>query len=304
MRQLCSQLDALDAIAPAHIRIAVELIIDTGRRPQEISYLRWDCLDADEDGQPVLIYDNYKSHRLRRRLPIAAATAALITQQQESVRRRFPNTSTKDLALLPTQMRNPHGIKTISEDLLAQRHRTWLNGLSDLYVNVVVETDGRRANQQIPFDKARVFLYAYRHSYAQRHADAGVAPDVLKELMDHPQLSTTQGYTGWASNDGGRPSSGSRPCSSTGAAAGSDARPNSSWTASTRGGRSARSPFPTVCAPSRPTSPPAARPRLPRPFPLRGLRPLPHRRLLPARPGVLPRRPAAQPRTPGRLQCR
>ncbi|MEV5801814.1 tyrosine-type recombinase/integrase [Streptomyces collinus] len=194
MRQLCSQLDALDAIAPPHIRIAVELIIDTGRRPQEVSYLRWDCLDADEDGQPVLVYDNYKSHRLRRRLPIAAATAALITRQQETVRRRFPNTPTKDLALLPTQMCNPHGIKTISEDLLAQWHRTWVTGLPNLYVNVVVETEGLRANQQVVFDKARVFLYAYRHSYAQRHADAGVAPDVLKELMDHRQLSTTQGY--------------------------------------------------------------------------------------------------------------
>ncbi|MFI1073291.1 hypothetical protein ACWGLF_18500 [Streptomyces puniciscabiei] len=45
------------------------------------------------------------------------------------MRRRFPNTPTKDLALLPTQMRNPHGIKTISEDLLAQWHRTWVNGL-------------------------------------------------------------------------------------------------------------------------------------------------------------------------------
>lgn len=194
MRQLCSHLDALDAIPPPHIRIAVELIIDTGRRPQEISFLPWNCLDADEDGQPVLVYDNHKSHRHHRRLPVAAATAALITRQQEVVRRRFSNTPTKDLALLPTQMRNPHGTKSISEDLIGQWHRTWVNGLPDLYINVIVETEGRRASQQIAFDKARVFLYAYRHSYAQRHADAGVAPDVLKELMDHRQLSTTQGY--------------------------------------------------------------------------------------------------------------
>jgi hypothetical protein len=54
----------------------------------------------------------------------------------------------------------------------------------------VVETERRRANQQIPFAKARVFLYACRHSHAQRHADAGVALDVLKE-MDHRRLGTT-----------------------------------------------------------------------------------------------------------------
>jgi hypothetical protein len=44
------------------------------------------------------------------------------------------------------------------------------------------------------FDKARVILYAYRHTYAQRHADAGVPIDVLRELMDHRKLDTTSGY--------------------------------------------------------------------------------------------------------------
>jgi hypothetical protein len=31
-------------------------------------------------------------------------------------------------------------------------------------------------------------------TYAQRHADAGVGIDVLRELMDHRKLDTTQGY--------------------------------------------------------------------------------------------------------------
>ena len=43
----------------------------------------------------------------------------------------------------------------------------------------------------VEFDKARVVLYAYRHSYAQRHADAGVPIDVLRELMSHRKLDTT-----------------------------------------------------------------------------------------------------------------
>ncbi|MER5383322.1 hypothetical protein ABT040_24155 [Streptomyces sp. NPDC002688] len=33
-----------------------------------------------------------------------------------------------------------------------------------------------------------------RHCYAQRHADAGVPVDVLKELMDHRLVHTTMGY--------------------------------------------------------------------------------------------------------------
>jgi hypothetical protein len=44
------------------------------------------------------------------------------------------------------------------------------------------------------FDKRRIFPYAYRHTYAQRHADAGVPIDVLRELMDHRKLDTTRQY--------------------------------------------------------------------------------------------------------------
>ncbi|MFG2629807.1 hypothetical protein [Streptomyces sp. NPDC048473] len=150
--------------------------------------------DGDHpEGLPI-DYDNHKSHRKRRRLPIAAATAALITKQQVAVRTRFPDTPAGDLVLLPTQMRDPHGAEPISESLIATWHRTWVTGLPDFHLTVTVDAAVRRTTEQILFDKARIFLYAYRHSYAQRHADAGVAPDVLKELMDHRQLSTTQGY--------------------------------------------------------------------------------------------------------------
>jgi hypothetical protein len=36
--------------------------------------------------------------------------------------------------------------------------------------------------------------YAYRHSYAQRHADAGVPLDVLRDLMGHSSTATTEIY--------------------------------------------------------------------------------------------------------------
>src|SRR5215218_3848443 len=35
-----------------------------------------------------------------------------------------------------------------------------------------------------PFDRMLIYPYAFRHSYAQRHADAGVPADVLKDLID------------------------------------------------------------------------------------------------------------------------
>ncbi|MEV8395881.1 MULTISPECIES: hypothetical protein [unclassified Streptomyces] len=42
-----------------------------------------------------------------------------------------------------------------------------------------------------PFDPARVFPYAFRHTYAQLRADAG---DTLRVLMAHQDPSTTQVY--------------------------------------------------------------------------------------------------------------
>jgi hypothetical protein len=46
----------------------------------------------------------------------------------------------------------------------------------------------------IEYDKSKIVLYAYRHSYAQRHADAGVPVEVLRELVSHRKLETTSGY--------------------------------------------------------------------------------------------------------------
>ncbi|GAA2463052.1 tyrosine-type recombinase/integrase [Streptomyces macrosporus] len=47
---------------------------------------------------------------------------------------------------------------------------------------------------KLPFDRTLIFPYAFRHAYAQRHADAGVPVDVLKELMDHRSIVTTMSY--------------------------------------------------------------------------------------------------------------
>ena len=193
MRVLCAHLDWLDR-STREVRVAVELLIDTGRRPDEICQLALDCLERDADGKPVLIYDNHKAQRQGRRLPIPEATAALIVRQQEAVRVRFPDTPAGELKLLPSPIANPFGRKAITDGWVSDRHREWVAKLPDILVSVNVEEGGKRVTKMLPFDKKRLFPYAYRHTYAQRHADAGVAVDVLRELMDHRQLDTTQGY--------------------------------------------------------------------------------------------------------------
>jgi integrase len=181
--QLCRHLDALEEISSRRMRVAVELLIDTGRRPEEICAIGFDCLDWDRDGAPVLVYDNHKAARLGRRLPVSEATAQLVTAQQAWTRAWFPHTPAGELRLLPTVLANPDGRKGIRTESLSERHRTWVDGLPPL-----LRADGSE------YDKAKITLYAYRHTYAQRHADAGVPVDVLRELMDHRLLDATRQY--------------------------------------------------------------------------------------------------------------
>jgi Phage integrase family len=180
MAVLCANLDSLQ---PLEVKAATQIGIDTGRRPEDILALPLDCLQRDKDGAAVLVYDNAKADRLARRLPISEATATVITDQQTRVRARFPDTPVGALKLLPTPRRNPDGRRPISIAMLEDRHRQWSRGLGTL-----------RSRDGAEFDNTKIVPYAYRHTYAQRHADAGVPIDVLAELLDHRNLNVTRCY--------------------------------------------------------------------------------------------------------------
>lgn len=194
MRHVCAHLHLLEEAVSREVRVAVELIIDTGRRPDEICQLRLDCLERDEQGKPVLVYDNIKENRLDRRLPITEPTAAVIVAQQERIRARYPDEAPSKVKLIPGLMRNPYGARGMNDDWLTSRHHDWVLTLPDIEVPVIVDIDGQHVTKLLPFDRDKIFLYAYRHTYAQRHADAGVTIDVLSDLMDHQEFGTTQAY--------------------------------------------------------------------------------------------------------------
>ena len=107
----------------------------------------------------------------------------MITGQQARVRARFPGTPPGELKLLPAARRNPDGRLPMSISMLEDRHRDWVTRFGTL-----------RTRDGTEFDKARAVPYAYRHTYAQRHADAGVPIDVLAELLDHRNLNVTRCY--------------------------------------------------------------------------------------------------------------
>ena len=64
-----------------------------------------------------------------------------------------------------------------------------------------------------PFDRSKVFPYAFRHSYAQRLADEGATESELMDLMDHDSLRPPAATFGSAPSDAAeRPSSAARLC--------------------------------------------------------------------------------------------
>jgi integrase len=186
--------DALGLLEQMHgerVRIVFELLADTGRRPNEICILTWDCLDhdaqLDENGQArklaVLVHDMPKLVRTGCRLPIDEQTAELVATQKRRMRERYPDTPARERRLFQRLRRNPRGTRPMDPGDLARILRRWVNALPTL-----LHRDGE------PFDRSRVVPYAFRHSYAQRHADNGTPVEVLRELMGHRSMATTQGY--------------------------------------------------------------------------------------------------------------
>lgn len=58
--------------------------------------------------------------------------------------------------------------------------RTWVDSLP------AINSDTLDADSNaIPFDRSLIFPYAFRHAFAQRHADAGRSPAVSRRRTEH-----------------------------------------------------------------------------------------------------------------------
>lgn len=170
----------------ALFQTAYQVLRDTGRRPGELVSLHADCLELDQ-GEWALVYDNHKKQRLRRRLPITTNTATTIQQWQQH--RALIDLPTTGRDWLFPAAPSPFGTGHLSANRFAMVLREWVDAIPTLHSDLP-GPDGT----PLPFDRTLIYPYAFRHSYAQRHADAGVGVEVLKELMDHRDITVTQGY--------------------------------------------------------------------------------------------------------------
>ncbi|MGK5169590.1 tyrosine-type recombinase/integrase [Geodermatophilus sp. CPCC 205761] len=162
------------------------ILRDTGRRPLEIAALRRECISQDAGGY-WLIYDNHKAKRMGRRLPIRQSEAENILRWRAAIEAvELPEAHARWLFPAATTRAQLHHLWP---GTISNTWRVWLRQVPTL-LSELIDPSG----DGVPFDKALIFPYALRHSYAQRHADAGVDPETLRDLMDHKDLQTTQTY--------------------------------------------------------------------------------------------------------------
>lgn len=198
--------DNLGLLSPDSRR-RFEIGLEVGRRPGELCRLAYDCLAYDQrineqtgetELKPVLVHDMRKVHTVGCRLPIHEHTAELVRDQQAAVRARFPTTPRAELVLFPGIQRDQGGRRPVSTSRWASEMRAWVSQL-ELFEGWL---DGRgglhllrdSGARPVRFDPARLFPLALRHTYAQRHVNAGTPVEVLRELMGHEKLDTTSGY--------------------------------------------------------------------------------------------------------------
>ncbi|WP_421840488.1 tyrosine-type recombinase/integrase [Mycobacterium sp.] len=189
LAEVVSDRGVLGEHAPTQLRLMIETLIETGRRPREVTHLALDTAGRDNQGHPILFYDNTKSGRLRRQLPIGEDLHARLLRQAQWVRQQFPDTAPTMLVMFPRPTKNAGGTAPIRVASFWYWVRQWIEQLPTL-IGLNRGADGAPA----PFPRGDITLYSFRHSFAQRHADAGTPVDVLQKLMDHDDIKTTQGY--------------------------------------------------------------------------------------------------------------
>ena len=149
-------------------QVIYQILRDTGRRPGEVVSLRTGCIEVI-GGQHNLIYDNHKAGRMRRRLPITAGTAQIILSWQQH---RAPLRAPRALGrwLFPSPLlRARQSRGHITPSCVARAFKAWTG-----QIGVIDSELPGPGGTPAPFDPSLITPYALRHSYAQRHADAGV----------------------------------------------------------------------------------------------------------------------------------
>lgn len=170
----------------AMFRTIYVLLRDTGRRPNEIGSLGLNCLEYD-GGEYQLLWDNTKAGRLRRRLPLDRDTVSAI-KDWTAVRERLDLPS-RALPFLFPAITDSAATGHLTTGNIGAAIRTWAGSIPEIH-SEELGPDGT----PLPFAPSLIYPYAFRHTFCQRYADAGMPQHVLQDLMDHKSADTTAAY--------------------------------------------------------------------------------------------------------------
>jgi integrase len=173
-------------VVRAMFTTAYEIIKITGRRPKEIAGLTLECLEYDQ-GDYQLIWDNTKGRRLRRRLPAEPELVDAIKAWKKIRSGLEVPKFTRGFLFPPIS--DTGAYRHMNPQYISATFRAWVDSIPVLSSEELGE-DGA----PLPFDRSRIFPYAFRHSFCQRYADAGMPQHVLQALMDHKSGQTTAAY--------------------------------------------------------------------------------------------------------------
>ncbi|MBT2586488.1 tyrosine-type recombinase/integrase [Arthrobacter sp. ISL-95] len=187
-------IDRGNAYSTAEARVLIYLQERCGRRTSETVRLKEDCISYDHSGSPYLNWTQAKPPREQGpRLPIHQETHDMIREWQQI--KADHGVVSQWLFPTFTGRRDHHRADTF----LNQRLREFLKLLSN-QAPFTSPVEGAEGNL-VYFDLTTIDPYSFRHSFAQRLADAvdenGISttpPDVLRELMGHKSHGTTMAY--------------------------------------------------------------------------------------------------------------
>jgi integrase len=164
---------------PAH-RLAIRIMIHAGLRAGHTCSLPFDCLlDMNRGGTNdkwALTFVDTKSNR-NVTLPIAPEVANAIRQHQDALHSAGDSATMIPARLFP----NPRAHKTgqLAPEMINVTIARWVAGLG------LREADGKLVN---------VTPHRFRHTFATEMLERGVPIDVVKELLGHRSLVSTQVY--------------------------------------------------------------------------------------------------------------
>lgn len=155
--------------------VLLQILISCGLRLGDARRLPWDCIVRDAAHAPYLAWINYKIRERVAFFPISEQLAAVIDEQQQRTRARFPD----GLWLFTAAQKNFNGSKPMTATAWTRQLDQWLQAIK------LTDSNGT---------PARLTAHQFRHTLATRLINADVPQHVVQQLLDHMSPEMTNRY--------------------------------------------------------------------------------------------------------------